>query len=42
MVAPVKKLGGEISTFIGDAMLAVFPLETDRARERARESATEA
>jgi len=42
MVVPVKKHGGEILKFIGDAMLAVFPLETDRACERAFEAATEA
>ena len=42
MVVPVKKHGGEILKFIGDAMLAVFPLETDRACERALESAAEA
>ena len=31
MATPVKQHGGEILKFIGDAMLAVFPLDTDRA-----------
>ena len=35
MATPVKQHGGEILKFIGDAMLAVFPLDTNRACERA-------
>ena len=42
MATPVKQHGGEILKFIGDAMLAVFPLGTDRACERALAAAIEA
>lgn len=42
MATPVKRHGGEILKFIGDAMLAVFPLDTDRACERALQAATDA
>ena len=42
MATPVKQHGGEILKFIGDAMLAVFPLDTDRACERALRAATDA
>ena len=42
MATPVKHHGGEILKFIGDAMLAVFPLDTDRACERALSAATDA
>jgi adenylate cyclase len=42
MATPVKQHGGEILKFIGDAMLAVFPLDTDRACERALAAAIEA
>lgn len=41
-VPPVERYGGEILKFIGDAMLAIFPLHTDRACERALEAAIEA
>jgi len=39
MAAAVEGQGGEILKFIGDAMLAVFPLDTDRACRRALEAA---
>lgn len=42
MVPPVEKHGGEILKFIGDAMLAIFPLDTERACERALRAAIEA
>ena len=42
MAAPVEQQGGEILKFIGDAMLAIFPLDADRACERALEAATDA
>ncbi|MDH3663102.1 MAG: adenylate/guanylate cyclase domain-containing protein, partial [Alphaproteobacteria bacterium] len=42
MAKPVKQHGGEILKFIGDAMLAVFPLDADRACERALAAAIEA
>ena len=42
MATPVKQHGGEILKFIGDAMLAVFPLDSDRACERALAAAIEA
>ena len=42
MATPVKHHGGEILKFIGDAMLAVFPLDEDRACERALAAATDA
>jgi len=42
MAAPVYRHGGEILKFIGDAMLAIFPLERADACERALRAATEA
>ena len=35
MAKPVEEHGGEILKFIGDAMLALFPLDTDDACRRA-------
>jgi adenylate cyclase len=42
MAGPVEKHGGEILKFIGDAMLAVFPLESPEACSRALQAALEA
>lgn len=42
MAAPVERHGGEILKFMGDAMLAMFPLETDAACERALQAALDA
>jgi adenylate cyclase len=42
MATPVEKHGGEILKFIGDAMLAIFPLDMPNAAERAFEAALEA
>lgn len=42
MAAPVLENGGEILKFIGDAMLAIFPLETDGACSRAFSAAMRA
>ncbi len=42
MAAPVTKAGGEILKFIGDAMLAIFPMEEPCACERALRGAVEA
>ncbi|MDH3664035.1 MAG: adenylate/guanylate cyclase domain-containing protein, partial [Alphaproteobacteria bacterium] len=42
MAPAVERHGGEILKFIGDAMLALFPLDTDHACERARRAAIEA
>jgi adenylate cyclase len=42
MAEPVEEHGGEILKFIGDAMLAVFPLEHAAACHRAFEAAMEA
>lgn len=42
MAGAVERHGGEILKFIGDAMLAVFPLEDDRACLRALDAAIEA
>ena len=42
MALPVQRHGGEILKFIGDAMLALFPLDTVHACERALEAAVEA
>ncbi len=39
MGAPVQQAGGEILKFIGDGMLAIFPLEEDGACVRALEAA---
>jgi adenylate cyclase len=35
MAAPVEALGGEILKFVGDAMLAIFPMRDDLDRDRA-------
>ncbi len=35
MAAPVEKHGGEVLKFIGDAMLAIFPIADDLDRDRA-------
>jgi adenylate cyclase len=35
MVGPVKQHGGEVLKFIGDAMLAIFPIADDLDRDRA-------
>ena len=42
MAVPVEKQGGEILKFIGDAMLAVFPLDRPDACGRALQAAIEA
>jgi adenylate cyclase len=42
MAAPVEKYGGEILKFIGDAMLAIFPLENPDACWHALNAAIEA
>ncbi len=42
MAVPVERHGGEILKFIGDAMLAVFPLEDPEACHRALQAAVEA
>jgi adenylate cyclase len=42
MAKPVEEHGGEILKFIGDAMLAIFPLDTERACERALQAALDA
>ncbi|MGH6943396.1 MAG: adenylate/guanylate cyclase domain-containing protein [Geminicoccaceae bacterium] len=42
MAAPVARHGGEILKFIGDAMLAIFPMDADEACARALEAAIEA
>jgi adenylate cyclase len=42
MAVPVERHGGEILKFIGDAMLAVFPLEGPEACHRALQAAVEA
>jgi adenylate cyclase len=42
MAKPVEEHGGEILKFIGDAMLAMFPLETEQACQRALQAALEA
>jgi adenylate cyclase len=42
MAGPVEKHGGEVLKFIGDAMLAVFPLESPEACARALTAAIEA
>ena len=42
MGAPVTKYGGEILKFIGDGMLAIFPLEEEDACVRALRAAIEA
>lgn len=42
MAGPVERHGGEILKFIGDAMLAVFPLESPEACARALQAALEA
>jgi adenylate cyclase len=42
MAKPVQDHGGEILKFIGDAMLAMFPLETDQACQRALQAALDA
>jgi adenylate cyclase len=35
MAAPVEAMGGEILKFVGDAMLAIFPMRDDLDRDRA-------
>lgn len=42
MAAPLTEHGGEILKFIGDAMLAIFPIAEPRACERALRAALEA
>jgi adenylate cyclase len=42
MAQPVEQHGGEILKFIGDAMLAMFPLETEQACQRALQAALDA
>jgi len=42
MAGPVEQHGGEILKFIGDAMLAMFPLETEQACQRALQAALDA
>jgi adenylate cyclase len=42
MAKPVEEHGGEILKFIGDAMLAMFPLETEQACQRALQAALDA
>ena len=39
MAAPVLAHGGEVLKFIGDAMLAIFPIRDDLDRDRACHSA---
>ena len=42
MAKPVDQHGGEILKFIGDAMLAMFPLDSDEACRRALQAALDA
>jgi adenylate cyclase len=42
MAGPVERHGGEILKFMGDAMLAIFPLETEQACARAVQAAIDA
>jgi adenylate cyclase len=42
MGAPVEAQGGEILKFVGDGMLAIFPLEAEAACHRALRAAVEA
>jgi adenylate cyclase len=42
MAEPVERHGGEILKFMGDAMLAIFPLETEQACARAVQAAIDA
>ena len=42
MAAPVEKFGGEILKFVGDGMLAIFPLENPEACNGALQAAVEA
>jgi adenylate cyclase len=42
MAGPVEQHGGEILKFVGDAMLAVFPLDTNDACRRALQAALDA
>ena len=42
MAKPVEQHGGEILKFIGDAMLAMFPLDTEQACPRALQAALDA
>jgi adenylate cyclase len=42
MAGPVEKHGGDILKFMGDGMLAIFPLDSERACRRAVEAAIDA
>jgi adenylate cyclase len=42
MAAPVQRLGGEVLKFIGDALLAIFPIADDLDRDRACRTALKA
>jgi adenylate cyclase len=42
MAKPIQEQGGEILKFMGDAMLAMFPLESDDACRRALQAALDA
>ena len=42
MAGPVERHGGEILKFMGDAMMAIFPLETEQACQRAVQAARDA
>lgn len=42
MALPVEQQGGEVLKFIGDGMLAIFPLDDDTACERALQAAIDA
>jgi adenylate cyclase len=42
MAKPVEEQGGEILKFMGDAMLAIFPLDSEQAGRRAQQAALDA
>ena len=42
MAAPVEKHGGEVLKFVGDGMLAIFPLDSPEACHKALQAAVEA